>query len=216
MLEDDTYDDDDDRRSIASMQSSSFPPHQLESVQSAYLGPHSPFSAQTLLSHSYDANLALPEPTLHHRMLSNGPKVTDRDAPIDADESPAVAPFRRNVDDDKEPGPGPDADEAIEQYLSDTETKSAPLRPGLSGGARPSASIAFPTIHEPKESFIHFPGSSSPDGADSPKPLRSRVSSFATEIDAITPPFLRSRVHSRLGGLEVGEPGWRTRRESSA
>jgi len=217
MLEDDNYDDDDDRRSIGSVQSSAFPPHQLESVQSAYLGPHSPFSAQTLLSHSYDTNsYALPESASRRRVFSNAQRANDGDAPIDVDDSSTVAPFRRNVDDDKEPGSGPNADEAIEQYLSDTETKSEPVKSGPAHGTRPSVSIAFPTIHEPKESFIHFPGSSSPDGTDSQRPLRSRVSSLATDIDPLTPPFLRSRVPSRLTSLEIGEPGWRTRRESSA
>jgi 1-phosphatidylinositol-3-phosphate 5-kinase len=115
-------------------------------------------------------------------MPSNALKLNDGNASIDVDDSSAVAPFRRNVDDEKESGPGPNPDEAIEQYLSDTETKSPTVRSGPGHVTRPSVSIEFPTIHEPKESFIHFPGSSSPDGADSPKPLRSRVSSFATDV----------------------------------
>lgn len=218
MLEDDTFDDDDDRRSVSSMQSSTFPPHQLESVQSAYLGPHSPFSAQTLLSHSYDTfNLfAIPESSASHRGIESSRP--SEDSALDMDDSAsAVAPFRRNdVDEDKESGPGPNADEAIEHYLSDTETKSVPMRSGESHPVRPTVSIAFPVASDAKESFIRFPGSSSPDRIDSPKPLRSRVSSFATDMDALTPPFLRSRVPSRLVAIEVGQPGWRTRRESSA
>lgn len=181
MLEGGNYNDDDDRRSIGSMQSSTFPPHQLEFVQSAYLGLHSPFSAQTLLSHSHDANpYALPESASRRRVFSNPQRASDGDAPIEVDDSSAVAPFRCNVDDDKEPGSGPNADEAIEQYLSDTGTKSAPVKLGPAHGTRPSVSIAFPTVHEPKESFIHFPGSSSPDGTDSQKLLRSRVSRIST------------------------------------
>lgn len=220
MLEDDTFDDDDDRRSVSSMQSSHFPPHQLESVQSAYLGPQSPFSAQTLLSHSYDAfNLfAIPESSSSHRGLV-GSTSSERGSAVEPDESAsALAPFRRNVDEDKDTGPAPHADEAIEHYLSDSEPKSGPMKSSESHHVRPSVSIAFPTTDETKESFIVFPGSSSPDRADSPRPLRSRVSSFATEFDAGTPPFLRSRVPSRLAGLDVGqgEAGWRTRRESTA
>jgi len=108
MLEDDNYDDDDDRRSIGSMQSSAFPPHQLESVQSAYLGLHSPFSAQTLLSHSHDTNsYVLPESASRRRVSSNAQRVSDGDVPIDVDDSSVMAPFRCNVGDDKEPGSGP-------------------------------------------------------------------------------------------------------------
>ena len=132
------------------MQSSVFSPHQLESVQSSYLGSHSPFSAQTLLSHSYNANpYALLESASHRRMPSNAFKANDGNASVEVDDSSAVAPFRRNADDEKE-SRGPNADEAIEQYLSDTETKSPTVSFGPGHATRPSVSMEFPTIHEPK------------------------------------------------------------------
>lgn len=215
MLEED--DDDDDTKSVTSVQSSPFPPHQLESVHSTYLGPQSPFSAQTLLSHSYDQHslFAIPESASSHRRVSFDHPGEDDPSLEEEDSSLAVAPFRRSMDDDGKDA-GPDPEDAMEQYLSDNETKSAPIKPGPGHIMRPSVSITFPSVEDIKESSIHFPGSSSPDGTDSPRPLRSRVSSFATDVDAMTPPFLRSRVPSRLAASEMGEPGWRTRRESSA
>ncbi|KAF8305006.1 hypothetical protein DL93DRAFT_2144921 [Clavulina sp. PMI_390] len=218
MLEDDTYDDDDDRQSVSSYQSGPGFTPRIESIPNSYI-PHSPFSAQTLISHSYDAfNLfAIPESNASHRGRP-GSAPSDGISAIMDDSSSALAPFRRNVDEDKETSPHPPADDAIEHYLSDGESKAAPVKqvpptPQTAGhSARPSVSIAFPSVIEGKgESFIAFPGSGSPERSDSPRPMRSRVSS---DIDGA--PFLRSRVPSRLTMLDVGQPGWRTRRESTA
>lgn len=238
--QDEKYDDDDDdRRSVVSSSSFAFPPHQLESVQSAYAGPLSPFSPQTLLAgYSFD-NLnqhltAIPEgshgasgsgsfnPSNHQRMPAYS--LEGMNSPTWEQESSASAPFRGRILDDDANTPRDDQD-TLEQYLSDSEDKpsSLPMKPSGSGGGfphvqfqRPPLGVAFPALSgERSESFISFPGSSSPDGADSPRPYmsRSRVSSSATDVD--TPPFLRSRVPSRLAPSDMGVP-WRTRRDSTA
>ncbi|KAF8320522.1 uncharacterized protein EI90DRAFT_3080477 [Cantharellus anzutake] len=204
MLEDDNYDDEDDRRSIASANSSPFPAHQLGNLQNQY--PQSPYAAQNLLAQSHDSYNLFSIPELHRRF------VPDTNNPLNWDGADATAaPFRRNLEDEKdvEPRPG-----ALEEFAAEA---------GEAGGAGPKGNapqvppmIQFPSQEDKEQSFIHFPGSSSPDRADSPRPLRSRVSSFATDADLVGPPFLRSRVASRLTALDIGEPGWRTRRESSA
>jgi 1-phosphatidylinositol-3-phosphate 5-kinase len=226
MIEDDE-DDDDDRRSIVSSTSFAFSPHQLEFAQSAYAGHLSPFSPQSILStHSFESNLTFmgigdSSGSLIPRAGASSLAYEDgAESPIYEmeDSSSSVAPFRRNLDEEREgiidASEGDDRD-ALEQYLSDAEGASTPMRPAGSGGHSNRPSVTFPTLGQgQKESFIHFPGSSSPDGADSPRPLRSRVSSFATEGEASTPPFLRSRLPSRLAPEIIG--GWRTRRDSSA
>ncbi len=128
-------------------------------------------------------------------MSSNALNVDNGNAPIEADDSSAVAPFRRNVDDEKESGPGPNADEAIEQYLSDTETKSPAVRFGPGHPSKPVHRIPHHTrtmrvIHQALHHLMVRIVQS-----------RSRVSSFATDVDALTPPFLRSRVPSLDRGL---------------
>ncbi len=206
MLEDDNYDDEDDRRSVASANSSLFPA-QLEFLQSNY--PQSLYAAQNMLAQSHDSYNLFSIPELGQRRLvpdtPNSPNLLGWDG-ADA----TTAPFRRNLEDEKdvEPRPG-----TLEEYATDANGEGA----SASEPKGPQAPmIQFPSKEDKKESFIHFPGSSSPDRADSPRPLRSRVSSFATDADILGPPSLRSRVPSRLSPLDIGEPGWRTRRESSA
>ena len=70
-------------------------------------------------------------------------------ASVEADDSSAVAPCRRR----ERVGSDPNADEAIEQYLTDTETKSPTVRFGPGHATRPSVSREFPTVHEPNDTF---------------------------------------------------------------
>lgn len=208
MLEDDNYDDEDDRRSVASASSSPFPAHQLEFLQSNY--PQSPYAAQNLLAQSHDSYNLFSIPEFGQRRFiqdtPNSPNLPGWDG-ADA----TAAPFRRNLDDDKDAEPRPGA---LEEYATDANGDG--VSTSKPKGPQATPMILFPSKEDKKESFIHFPGSSSPDRADSPRPLRSRVSSFATDADVHGPPFLRSRVPSRLTPLDIGEPGWRTRRESTA
>ncbi|KAI0785293.1 hypothetical protein BC629DRAFT_1582350 [Irpex lacteus] len=75
--------------------------------------------------------------------------------------------------------------------------------------------VTVPVSVDGSASSVAFP-ISSPDqgyGLESPGGVRSRYNSMA-ELHG--PPFIRSRVHSRLDNFDMGEPGWRTRRESTA
>lgn len=133
--------------------------------------------------------------------------------------------------------PGGEADVAIWEEFGDIHP--APFRRALTEDDRDamSDSGAFPPESSPtgprsgaktptdlaplpvngSKSTIQFPGGSPENALDSPYyagAMRSRVNSHA-ENEGHTP-YLRSRVHSRLNELNVGEGGWRTRRESTA
>ena len=118
----------------------------------------------------------------------------------------ATAPFRRGLGDD-------DKDLSI---VTNTFPRDTP--PMASEAKTP---LDFPvTIPVPSGamSSIQFPLSSPERQPDSPVPQsmpRSRYNSYA-DFESSTP-FIRSRVQSRLTDfLMIGEPGWRTRRESTA
>lgn len=115
------------------------------------------------------------------------------------------APFRRNLaDEEKDPANLPSA------FHEDT--------PNGPGSKTPiDFPITIPIHVEGPTSSIQFPVSSPDHGLDSPRPssmMRSRFDSFG-DFDVPTP-FIRSRVHSRLDLQPSAEPGWRTRRESTA
>ncbi|KAL5535730.1 MDM12_1 [Sanghuangporus sanghuang] len=114
------------------------------------------------------------------------------------------APFRRTLtDEDKDPLPD---SEPFASDQSPTAPRSATKTPD------PHTSLPFQATGT--KSSIQFPGGSPDLNSDGLHTSRSRVDSYAeTEIHT---PFLRSRVHSRLNELALGEAGWRTRRESTA
>ncbi|KAL0951794.1 hypothetical protein HGRIS_008461 [Hohenbuehelia grisea] len=215
-------DDDDDRRSFVSSVTS-FPAHQLgvsgnespgypHTYSSSFaLGnhhPQSPFAASQLFGRTDEPfNLysiaetkrlsssdSVPQtPPLDLREMANGMWEPVRDN---------SAPFRRAPADDEK-----DAGTLATPFTDQTE-----------------ADAAVPPITPPTEfpipaatgqtSTIQFPMGSPERGLDSPRPhspMRSRINSYG-EFDGSTP-FIRSRAHSRLN---IIEPGWRTRRESTA
>jgi 1-phosphatidylinositol-3-phosphate 5-kinase len=219
MLEEDTYDDnDDDRRSVTSIATSGFPAHQLESVHSQL--PQSPFSASQLFRTDEPFNLfSIAEMGGSGGSRGFGGEDADSNGVGNGgdEEQASVAPFRRRMsDEDKDVLPS----NALESFIADSSPQqqaSASRSPEQGPQQHTVTFLPFPTqAGDAAQSSIQFPGSNSPEGTDSPRPidLRSRVSSFATEGDIHTP-FLRSRVQSRLGEF-TGEAGWRTRRESSA
>ncbi|PIL31519.1 hypothetical protein GSI_06221 [Ganoderma sinense ZZ0214-1] len=99
-----------------------------------------------------------------------------------------------------------------------------PFQHNSPAGAGSKTPIEFPVMVpvtvEGGTSTVQFPLSSpdQPHTLESPGVLRSRLNS-SVEFDT-SPPFIRSRVHSRLGesfsAPALAEPGWRTRRESTA
>ncbi|KAH9943988.1 uncharacterized protein BXZ73DRAFT_86972 [Epithele typhae] len=212
----DEDDDDDDRRSIITSISSPFAAHQFGSERSFTLAhPHSPFAASQLFgrpdepfnlfsiaetkrryAHSDDSGFGSRPIT---PMDSFGPSRFLRDNPV---------PFRRALaEDDKEPTP------VTDKFQHDNTPH----------GAESKAPVDFPVMVPVSEgnstSSVQFPVSApeQPYAIESPGVMRSRLNSL--EFDT-APPFIRSRVQSRLGesfgASAFGEPGWRTRRESTA
>jgi 1-phosphatidylinositol-3-phosphate 5-kinase len=210
-------DDDDDRRSMSSVVSP-FAAHQFGSDPLATgLAQHSqsPFAASQLFGRT-DEPFNLFSIAETRRLISGSDEgsLSSRPlTPLDRPEDPwetqackATAPFRRGlVDDDK--------DLSIITNAFPRET------PPVASGAK--TPLEFPvTIPVPGGaiSSIQFPLSSPERQPDSPMPQsmpRSRYNSYA-DLESSTP-FIRSRVQSRLTDfLMTGEPGWRTKRESTA
>ncbi|KAI0308083.1 hypothetical protein B0F90DRAFT_1621379 [Multifurca ochricompacta] len=211
-------DDDDDRRSISSVVSP-FAAHQFGSDSMAVglaRHPQSPFAASQLFSRM-DEPFNLFSIAETRRLFSRSDEGSFASRPLtplgrSLEDSwgsqtwKATAPFRRGlVDDDKD-------------LSIITNTFPRDSSPVASGAKTP---LDFPaTIPVPggATSSIQFPLSSPdrlPDSPGSQSMPRSRYNSYA-DFDYSTP-FIRSRVQSRLTDfITIGEPGWRTRRESTA
>ncbi|KAL5478589.1 MDM12_4 [Sanghuangporus weigelae] len=207
--------DDDDRRSVISNLSSSWPypvaDHYLQS-----LGHHSqsPFAASQLFGRTDEPySLYSIAETKRHLSGSDGGGFGSRpltpggdavDGYWEESEEAQPAPFRRTLtDEDKDPLPD------SEPFASD-QSPTAPR----SATKTPDLQTSLPFQATGSKSSIQFPGGSPDLNPDGLHASRSRVDSYAeTEIQT---PFLRSRVHSRLNELALGEAGWRTRRESIA
>ncbi|KAF8584674.1 hypothetical protein K439DRAFT_1566358 [Ramaria rubella] len=189
-------DDDDDHRSI------------ISSLTSHAIVPPSPFAASQLFYRT-DEPYSLFSIAETRRQVSDDGSGSSRSRPLTPGEWDSPAPFRRNL-----------ADEEPERQR-DVLDLDAPAQDTLTTGVDSQSTIQFPTGDTVGQSTIQFPRSISIEGssfsADTPRPMSmrtSRVNSFAeTEIAA---PFLRSRVQSRLEWSGGPEPGWRTRRESTA
>ncbi|KAF7307270.1 1-phosphatidylinositol-3-phosphate 5-kinase [Mycena indigotica] len=201
-------DDDDDRRSVVSSVMS-FPAHQLgiDNTSLSY-HPPSPFSASQLFSRTDEPfNLYSIAETKRRRSGSDDSGFGSRPITPPLDDgvwetlSDNPAPFRRGLSDDEVNVHDPFSAE-------DSPTAS-------SSKARFEFPGAIP-INIDAPSSIQFP-KGSPDHLDSPGPhkMRSRFNSYGGDFEAATP-FIRSRVQSRLDNFPGAEPGWRTRRESTA
>jgi 1-phosphatidylinositol-3-phosphate 5-kinase len=216
--------DDDDRHSIASAATSSFPAHQFGSDMSLGYGPGarrqapaSPFAASQLFGRG-DEPFSLFSIAEARRALSHAsddsafdsrPQTPDEDSvgvPVRA------APFRRPMGVD---------DEKIGVHVVEPE-HAPPDGTGAGGASLSRSPVEFPktiAVNTEGLSSIQFPVSSpdQPFAADGPfTGIRSRYNSVAELTDGPTP-FIRSRVQSRLmDSLGMGEAGWRTRRESTA
>ncbi|KAG7099823.1 hypothetical protein E1B28_001632 [Marasmius oreades] len=205
-------DDDDDHRSVIS--SVNFPAHQF-GPDFLNLGHHSqsPFAASQLFGRDEPFNLYSIAETKRPISGSDDSGFSrphtpfnffqDRHEPVWEREADNPAPFRRALSDD----------EKDIANLPSTFADDSPTGPGS------KTPIDFP-IMKPANgdgmSSIQFPTGSPEHGPDSawPSELRSRFNSYA-DFEAATP-FIRSRVQSRLDNIISGEPGWRTRRESTA
>lgn len=204
-------DDDDDSRSVISV-SSPFAAHQLgsesRSFNLSYLS-QSPFAASQLFGRSDSFSLFSIAETKKHRSGSEESGLGSRPGTPDFQDDSVMhmnhAPFRRAfTEDDK------DAVLLSEHYNHDHGTL-------MQGSKTPiDFPVTVPVAMDGSTSSVAFPVSS-PDqayGLESPGGVRSRYNSFA---DLHGPAFIRSRVQSRLAdNLDIGESGWRTRRESTA
>lgn len=200
-------DDEDDRRSVVS--SATFPAHQFGFDTISGLGhPESPFAASQLFGRDEAFNLysiaetrrviygsddnSLMMPSLLHKDDSNWGSIRDN-----------PAPFRRALSDEEEKGP-----HLLENFPSDVAVSVEPTTPMKEGSTLP---INIPGT----TNFIQFPVGSPERGVENPQ---SNSHQFQSSSDPeMATPFIRSRVQSRIDTLSlVMEPGWRTRRESTA
>lgn len=214
----DEDEDEDDRRSIMTSISSPFAAHQF-GTESRSLNlpglPQSPFAASHLFGRTDEPfSLFSIAETKRTRSRSQDSGFGSRPmTPLDGlgtarffRENPV--PFRRaQTEEDKDP-----------------ITMADPFQHNSPTGAGSKTPIEFPVMVpvtvEGGTSTVQFPLSSpdQPQTLESPGVLRSRLNS-SVEFGT-SPPFIRSRVHSRLGesfsAPALAEPGWRTRRESTA
>ncbi|KAF9015759.1 hypothetical protein BDQ17DRAFT_1229974 [Cyathus striatus] len=206
--------DEDDRRSVVSSVTSAFPAHQLGNDTIAGLGyhPQSPFAASQLFGRT-DEPFNLYSIAETHRPMygSEGseslpvtPHLREREDGVWESIRDNPAPFRRAVtDEDKDTDDIP----SFSQEGSPTTSGSKPMV---------EFSVTKPINIEAPTSSIQFPVGS-PDFLDSPRATsRSRPGAAPYGDLEVATPFIRSRVHSRLDSVVNGEPGWRTRRESTA
>lgn len=208
-------DDDDDHRSITSSMPSPFAHHQLGQIGTDFPfslanQPQSPFAASQLFGHTDEPfNLFSIAETKRHPSssdLSSDSFVPYNDVRSDKSTRENPVPFRRTL-----------AEEDINN-MAFPERFHNDEPPTASGAKTPiEFPVTIPVSVDGATSSVQFPASS-PDRSipfESPGMLRSRFNSYA-DFDPSTP-FIRSRVQSRLNEVfNLAEPGWRTRRESTA
>ncbi|RPD82110.1 hypothetical protein L226DRAFT_556074 [Lentinus tigrinus ALCF2SS1-7] len=215
----DDDEDEDDRRSIMTSVTSPFAAHQFGSESRSFnLSAHSqsPFAASQLFGRTDEPfNLFSIAETKRAYSGSEDSGFGSRPmTPLDGFASAGFlrenpVPFRRALtEEDKDPM------SMVDKFQRDNS-------PTAAGSNTPiDFPVTVPVTVEGATSTVQFPMSSpeQPHAVESPGVLRSRFNSYG-DFDA-SPPFIRSRVQSRLGesfsAAPSGEPGWRTRRESTA
>lgn len=215
----DDDEDEDDRRSIMTSMTSPFAAHQFGSESRSFnlsAHPQSPFAASQLFGRTDEPfNLFSIAETKRAYSGSDDSGFGSRPmTPLDGFASARFlrenpVPFRRALtEEDKDP-------------MSVGDKFQRDNSPTAAGSNTPvDFPVTVPVTVEGATSTVQFPTSSpeQPHATDSPGVLRSRFNSYG-DFDA-SPPFIRSRVQSRLGesfnATPFGEPGWRTRRESTA
>lgn len=211
-------DDEDDRRSVVSSVTS-FPAHQFggdnHNHSNVGLHPQSPFAASQLFGRTDEpfnlysiAETKRPVYAYGSDWSGSRPGTPNM---IEGDDgrweavSENPAPFRRALsEEDKESGP----------LSGSFNQEDSPAAPGRETPINPPATK--PIIIEGSMSSVQFP-LGSPEHLDSPRPhSKTRPSANSYGDYEVATPFIRSRVQSRLDSIVNGEPGWRTRRESTA
>ncbi|KAI8981204.1 hypothetical protein BD414DRAFT_93204 [Trametes punicea] len=214
----DDDEDEDDRRSIMTSMTSPFAAHQLgsESRLNLYAHPQSPFAASQLFGRT-DEPFNLFSIAETKRPYSGSDESGFGSRPMTPMDGFATArflrenpvPFRRVLSEEDK-----DSISVTDRFRHDQSPTAARSRTPV------EFPVTVPVSIEGATSSVQFPVSSpdQPYAVESPGVLRSRFNSDA-DFDG-APPFIRSRVQSRLGESfsvgAFGEPGWRTRRESTA
>ncbi|OBZ68491.1 1-phosphatidylinositol 3-phosphate 5-kinase FAB1, partial [Grifola frondosa] len=208
-------DDEDDKRSVVSSVASPFAAHQLGGEFISFNlanHPQSPFAASQLFGRTDEpfnlfsiAEMRRPHSGSDESGFGSRPITPNDESREDRFFRENPVPFRRGLtEEEKDP-------------ISLSDKFSHDNSPTAAGSKTP---IDFPItvpVNADAMSSVQFPISSPEQayGFDTPGILRSRFNSYA-DFDGTTP-FIRSRVQSRLGEtFDAGEPGWRTRRESTA
>lgn len=211
-------DDDDDRRSIHSNISTPYPPQMMDSYLNA-IGhrSQSPFASSQIFVRS-DEPFNLYSIAERRRQFSGSDNSGFGSRPLTPGDGEGGNLWEDVVDAQPAPFRRSSAEEDREAVVvPDSFQDQSPTRPRSRTKTPIDLHVVTPGGIDASKSTIQFPGSSPEHGLDSPHPsslFRSRVNSY-TETEIPTP-FLRSRVHSRLNELNLGEAGWRTRRESTA
>lgn len=196
-------DDEDDRRSVVSSTASPFATHHPSDPYSLARYTNSPFStSQVQIPNQKPDALNL------FSIVESKPGSESLRSPVGSTGAPhddlihsTVVPFRRNLSsDDAEP---------IRIQCPEHESTHSPTHP-----------VEFPTTvpvsGNGAVSSIAFPGSPPEHALEYTDDMRSRISSSYGDFDGAGTPFVRSRVQSRIPDSFGPEPGWRTRRESTA
>ena len=194
-------DDEDDRRSVVSSTASPFATHHPSDPYSLARYTNSPFSTSQvqILNQKPDTyNLfsiaeSKPGPASSHSPVGSTGASHDREDLIPSN----VVPFRRNLSSDEA--------EPIRIQCPEHESAHSVEFP-----------IAAPVPGNGAISSIAFPGSPPEHTPDYTDDVRSKISSSYGDFDGAGTPFVRSRVQSRIPDSFGPEPGWRTRRESTA
>ncbi|EJD52194.1 hypothetical protein AURDEDRAFT_181710 [Auricularia subglabra TFB-10046 SS5] len=196
-------DDDDDRRSIVSSFSfsapSPFTAHQLAPAIQNTPDLQSPYTASALFGNMEDPFGMLQDGADARRSLGSSEDGRDWD------DNDSTAPFRRNISDEDKVEVMTNASKNVD--VSPAEDSAPEISVSLNG------ELLDTIPPEGQQSSIQFPGSGSVE-TDSPRPS-VRTSRVNSAVDGdLRMEMLRSRAQSRVGPM--GEPGWRTRRESTA
>lgn len=202
-------DDDDDRRSVISNTTSPFATHHPSDPYSLVRYTNSPFSTSQvqITNPKPDAfNLFSIAESKRGSETLHSP-VGSADTPHDRDGysiHSTVVPFRRGLSDEEAepiriPGSG------HERSISAQSSKLPVEFP-----------ITVPVSGNGAISSVAFPGSPPEHAPESTDDMRSRINSSYGDFDGSGTPFVRSRVQSRIPDNFGPEPGWRTRRESTA
>ena len=202
-------DDEDDRRSVVSSTASPFATHHPSDLYSLARYTNSPFSTSQVQITNQKPDpfnlFSIAETKLG--MESPHSPVGSAGAPYDRDSDlihSTVVPFRRNLS-NEETQPIHIPSSGHERSLSAQSSKLPVEFP-----------ITVPVSGNGAVSSVTFPGSPSEQALDSADGMRSRINSSYGDFDGSGTPFIRSRVQSRIPDNFGSEPGWRTRRESTA